>query len=368
VVQNGDDVAKFAVQGNQLRVDQVVAHQAIGDETAELLDLAYHYEPYWSPYDGQRLKTLLLFFDGIALTVPKEIKDYALQMDPVVGQPLAEQGLLIQLDPENLMDAGAAQKLADVLESMLTLGAFQGLGRHRQYEKLSFSRTMPPWTVGFTDSIVDKLEDVGLARLNGDETWFYLHPEIREFVLAMLPQIFKEAAARNGYALHPTTAQSEDVEALTDMLDQPPMATAGHVVTLDLQQVTLDLSSIPLDEVLDFRRTHGAAHRAYERDLRRFLREMTTLDTEARGQAIDDRRAELADAAADLLRASRKAWKRPLLALGLGIAGSAVSFATGNPVAAAIAAASAGVAFKPQPVPSSAYTYLFQSQEQFANR
>jgi hypothetical protein len=81
------------------------------------------------------------------------------------------------------------------------------------------------------------------------------------------------------------------------LLDLNPIPTAGRVVASDLEQVTLDLSPIPLDEVLGFRKTHGEAHRKYMRNIRAFMRDLAILDAASRGEALLDRREELADAA-----------------------------------------------------------------------
>ena len=81
-----------------------------------------------------------------------------------------------------------------------------------------------------------------------------------------------------------------------------------------------------------------------------------------------DRRDELADTADNLLRMSRKAWNRPMLAVALGIAGSAVSLAAGNLAAAGISAVSALVGFKRQSEPGSAYSYLFRAREELSGR
>jgi len=91
-----------------------------------------------------------------------------------------------------------------------------------------------------------------------------------------------------------------------------------------------------LDEVLDFRRQHGAQHRAYARDLRQFVRDLASLDHHARDQAFADRREALADTADQLRRLARTSWRRPLATFGLGIAGSAVALAHGNPIAAGL--------------------------------
>ena len=151
-------------------------------------------------------------------------------------------------------------------------------------------------------------------------------------------------------------------------LDQPLLPTAGHVVAADLEQVTLDLSTVPLDEVLDFRRQHGKQHRAYARDLRHLVRDLTLLDQTQRDEALLDRREALADAADDLRRLTRKSWRRPLPTFGLGLAGSAVTLASGNSIGAGITVASALLGLRWQAEPGSAYTYLFQAQAQLSAR
>ncbi len=73
------------------------------------------------------------------------------------------------------------------------------------------------------------------------------------FALAR-PQLLRAPAAAAGYALQPASTQSRTAQALLDTLNLATLPTVGHVVAADLEQVTLDLSLVPLDEVLDFRR------------------------------------------------------------------------------------------------------------------
>src|SRR5262245_5852669 len=55
-----------------------------------------------------------------------------------------------------------------------------------------------------------------------------------------------------------STVQFRIVRAMAELLELPEAPSAGHVIAFDLQSVSLDLSSMPLDEVLDFRYTaHG---------------------------------------------------------------------------------------------------------------
>jgi hypothetical protein len=97
---------------------------------------------------------------------------------------------------------------------------------------------------------------------------------------------------------------------LSTVLSLPSMPSAGQIVTLDLETVAVDLASAPLDEVLSFREAHGAEYRAYARDLRGMIAELSPLEPEERERRLLDRRDELADRAHDLRRTSMRAWRQ----------------------------------------------------------
>ncbi|MFD5248431.1 hypothetical protein ACFWIW_28085 [Amycolatopsis sp. NPDC058340] len=331
-----------------------------------LRDVAYHHEPYWGPGRGEWIKSLLLFFDGIALLVPDYMYERPLFTDPTLAQPLAEMGLLHRLSPETLVDQATAEALTDLLDRLISAGAFDDLDRDTAFAELSHSRLGGTADAGLTEIILEQLRDRGLARDSKDGVSIPLHPAVRAFVLVVLPQLLRTPAEAAGYALQPVSARARHLQALLDTLDMPTLPTVGHGIALDLEQVTLDLTPVALDEVLDFRRQHGAEHRAYIRDLRNFVRDLASLDHNAREQAFADRREALADAAEELRRLARKSWRRPLASFGLGIAGSAITLASGNPIGAALGAASAFLGLRRQADPGSAYTYLFRAQDRLA--
>lgn len=64
------------------------------DDKATLLGVAYHHEPYWNPDQGDWIKSLLLFFDGVAVLVSDYMRDRPLFTDPTLAQPLVQQGCL----------------------------------------------------------------------------------------------------------------------------------------------------------------------------------------------------------------------------------------------------------------------------------
>lgn len=337
---------------------------AIPPTPSALLDVAYLNEPLWTFSEGDWVKSLLLFFDGVALLVPDYMRDRPLLADPILAQPLDDQGLLHRLSPETLIDEATSDSLTDLLDSLIGQGAFDDLDRHTAFAELSYSRLGGRADSSLTDVVIEKLRERGLARTSEDGVSIPLHPTVRAFVLVALPQLLRAPAESAGYALQPVTARPRTVQALRDTLNLGGLPTAGHVVAADLQQVALDLSSIPLDEVLGFRNDHGADYRAYARDLRQFVRDLAPLQRAERDQALTDRREALADSAEALRTVARRAWNRPLAAFSLGITGSAVSIAVGNPAGAAVTVAGALLGLRREADPATAYSYLFKARDE----
>lgn len=337
-------------------------------DASALLDLAFFHEPYWHDYQSNAIKTLLLFFDGIALLVPDYMRERPLDADPTLAQPLAEQGLLHILSPEKLVDVEMAKSLADLFERLFAAGAFDRIDRKSPLYELSSSRLGLVADPGLMEPVVNELRTRGLAGQSTDGVSVPIQEDVRALILATLGQLLRRPAEALGYALQPLGQERRAVRGLLATLNEAPVPTAGHVVVSDLHHVTFDLSSVALGDVLAFREEHGAAYRAYARDLRSFVRSLSVLDEEERTLAYADRREELSDTADDLRRLARTAWRRPMAAFSLGIVGAALAVKTGNPIGAGVAFASGLLGLKRHADPASAYLYLFEAQRTWPPR
>lgn len=334
-----------------------------GPETS-LTELAFFQEPYWTGPESDFVKSMLLFFDGIALLTPDYMRGRPFAADPALAEPLAEQGLLHILSPEQLVTKDVAESLAQLFTGLLSHGALDHLDRDMPFQELSNSRLGLQVDPSLMEPLLAALKERGLARDSEDGVSRPLHRAIRTMVLGTLGQLLRGPGESLGFALQPVGARDYQSAApgLLRLLDRAPMPTAGRVVVSDLQQVAFDLSSVPLDEVLAFRDEHGAAYRAYARDLRQFVRSVSTAEEGEREAAFADRRESLADAAAELTKHARTAWRRPMASFSLGIGGAAVALVVGNVPGAGLAFASGLLGLKRQADPSSVYTYLFSAQ------
>lgn len=332
----------------------------------QLPELAFYYpNPMWSDRDW--VKNLILFFDGIALLVPEYMKDRPFYLDPAIATGLNEHNLLKITDPETFIDRQATESLANALTDILVSGALDDLAKQpTEFHQLSYSRLGHRADAGLAEMIYDELRQRGLAKPSTDGLSIPMHPMVRSLVLVLLAQILRARGRQQGLQLSPATDLPQIQNALTEMLGLPTMASSGHVVSLDMETVGVDLSAIPIDEVLDFRSAHRQQYRAYTQDLRRFLREVGNIeDRREQQQELAARKAEITERADALRKAAYRAWKRPL-AFAISLAGAAWKLKSGDLFGGVLAGLGPTiVAQLTTPVDTGAYSYLFSAKQKF---
>lgn len=333
-------------------------------------DVAYYYPaPYWGWREGGWIKSLLLFFDQVAILLPDYMYGRHEVADPSLAIPLEERGLLQILEPKTWVDGEMATELTDILVGLITSGAFDDLPAETNFAELSQSRMGYHVDIGLAEMVVEELCSRGLARPSEDGVSIPLHPIVRTTILMLLGQLSRSAGKRRGLTIHPATSDSRAINDLMATLRREPMPSAGAVVALDLEPVTLDFELVPLDDLLAFRAEYAAHHRAYMRDLHRFMAELAVVEESGdRNRLLLSRREELSDAAHDLQRSTRRAIGKNLASFSLGIAGGAWALATGDPIGIALAAAGLAPSFLLDSEVVTAYSYMFAVDRTFGTR
>ena len=327
-------------------------------------NVAYYYPaPYWMLRESDWIKSLLLFFDQIAILLPDYMYGRHEAADPTLAGHMEDRGLLRVLEPKKWIDEEMANQLAEIIVGLLTDGAFDNLPKHEYFQELSRSRIGYGVDMDLSDFLVKELKAKGLARLSEDGVSVPLHPTVRTTILVVLAQLSRRAGTKHGLAVHPTTNAADSIEDLSAVLSGDKMPSRGKVIEFDLQHVSFDMGLVPLDEIIQFRDEHRDAHSAYMRNLQQFMAELADMEIlEEREALLLERRQEIADAAADIRRFTmRELGKNPTsLGFALGFVGSAWSLSTGDYVGAALAAAGGLIpGFLGQKEKVSAYSYLF---------
>jgi hypothetical protein len=329
-------------------------------------EVAYYYpEWHWRPDEHSWVKSLLLFFDEIALLVPDYKRYEPAALDPEVAGALQDAELLRIIEPEWFVDAEMTAALAELVVLLIDGGAFDSLERSTTFAELSMSRAGYYGERAVAEQVIERLKERGLAADTADGLSVPMHPAVRSTYLVLLAQLARRAGERRGLDLHPATNRPEAHDVIARTLNLPSMPSRGRVIDFDLQAVSVDLDDVPLDELLSYRADHRAEHRRYMTDLRSFSRDLSLMETGAeRERALRDRHAEIVEASDALRRRSLKAFKQPKNALtfGLGLVGAGVSMAVGNVPGAAVGIGTALTRLLPEKAPTSVYSYLFEAR------
>ena len=333
-----------------------------------MTDTAYYYPaPYWAMREGGWIKSLLLFFDEVAILLPNYMHGRHTEADPTLAGPLEDLGLLRVLEPNDWVGVETANQLAEIVVELLTNGTFDDLPKADYFAELSQSRIGYGADVDLAGFLIEELRTRGLARPSEDGVSIPLHPTVRTTILVILAQLSRVAGAKRGMAVHPATNHPGAIKDLAEILSRERMPSRDNVIKLDLEPVSFDLDSVPLDDVLQFRAEHQDAHRAYMRDLRGFMAELAEIDNPNEREAkLLERRQEIADAAHDIQRSTRRGLGKDLASWSLGIAGGVWASASGDPFGLALAAAGLISGLIPSSTKTiSAYSYLFQANRTF---
>ncbi len=325
----------------------------------------YYLNPIWM--NGDWIKNLILFFDGIALLVPDYMEDKLEHFDPAIVTGLRENGLLHIINPEEAVDRKATENLASVLTDVIVSGALDVLAKDStKFYELSMSRLGYYGDEALADMIFEELKKRGLARDSEDGMSIPMHPLVRSLILTLLSQILRPYGTAKQLSLNPVTDRPRLVDSLGEMLSLPTAPTHGRVVSFDLNSVGVDLGAVPIDEILSFRTDNLADLAEYRRSIRKFAYELSRMSSEEKDLAFDDRQARLDEMAASLRQASRKAWKKPA-SFALGLTGAAWTLASGNPLGAVLAGAGAVLGLESsQEVDVGAFSYLFRAHQRYA--
>ena len=209
-------------------------------------------------------------------------------------------------------------QLAQVVVELITNGTFDELPKTDRFAELSQSRMGYGVDLDLANFLVEELQARGLAKPSEDGVSIPLHPTVRTTILVTLGQLSRNCGQKRGMIIHPTTNDVGAVMDLVRTLSMESMPSRQSVVQLDLEPVTFDLSSIPLDDVLQFRKEYQNSYKAYMRDLRGFMTELADIDQpEDRESALLIRRQEIADMAHDIQRSTRRALGKNLASLSL---------------------------------------------------
>lgn len=326
-------------------------------------EFAFYYPgQYWQ--DPDWIKNLVCFFDGIAMLVPEHMPNVSSFYDYPLAESLEEHGLFRIIRPEQVVDSNATQKLHTALSSILDSGALEKLiaDGETNFGSLSMSRLGFFGDEKLANDILAMLKERGWATSSEDGVSVPMHRIIRALILVLLAQILRTVGDDMEITLSPATDQKTLVDALMEVITskQSSGPTNADIIAFDMTTVGVDLSAVPLDELLDYRKQRYHQHRDYILAVRKFARDLSEMPHDERSAAFEHRQWQLDDLAQQLRNDSRRSWKKQA-SLAFALVGASWTVTTGDPVAAALAGATAVYGFSSDCSKTGAYSYLFSA-------
>lgn len=140
-------------------------------------DIAFYYPgPMW--HSSAAIKNSLLFFDGVALLTPGYMSEKPLEQDPVLAQPLLEQGLLHLIKPETFITAAVTEQMVDMMMRIVDLPSFAAATKKKasEFHAISMSRLGYDADARLAMRLHRELEKRHLAQKSQDGVSVPVHP------------------------------------------------------------------------------------------------------------------------------------------------------------------------------------------------
>lgn len=321
----------------------------------------------WQSESIDFVKSTLLFFDGIALALPRELAGQYIEEDPILAQPLYDKKLLRNLHPEDWTTEDSAEEVlwsvVDALEEEK-----EHLGRRSDWgvARSQFSSARRRRGGGCTASDLLAAELTRRGLLDGElvDGIVKMDCVARFFLLIAVAKGLTRAAHSFGMELAPFT----DDRLWYDLRLYGNRDTVGHTITSDLFEVGVDLSAVPLDEVLSFRESYGDQYREYMRSVRQFVFDLAQLDDQTRERRYYDRREEMLDMSADLRRLMRRNLSQAGAAISVAGVSAVWTGVRGDIIGSVLSAILAVMTLPIQSRIENSFTYLFSVRDNLSMR
>lgn len=327
--------------------------------------------PLSTPEDLALVKSMLLFFDDVAVYSTPAHPPRPSPVNLHLCAPLVERGLLQFVAPrgETLsrteVIVRATLQRAAIENADHWLAAVSAGDWDIEVPRLQGRFLVPGIPATTEDSVPPEPRSLELFKLLAQDGWLFpdestdeewiVVPGLASVANSLLAQAVRVAAGEQGWLIEPVATRRDEAKVFTAIVaDAVDNAGAATVVTSDLSPVTFDLSRVGLDDIVDFRARHRSEFRAHVLALQAFLASAPTSSDSA------DRKATLADEAHRLRELQRRRWPNVGPGVSLGIIGATWTLASGDLLGALIGAAGSQL-LPVGPTPVSAYTYMLRA-------
>jgi hypothetical protein len=320
----------------------------------------------WPTESIEFMKLMLLFFDGITLSVPQVEFEETVNREPVLALPLCERGLLHNLDPSDYVDPVYSELLSSAVIEAVTMLDYKEEDKDR-FLTLTYhhaGKLELPEGKSLAAAILNR----GLGSYpSGPSRMFQVTPAARWAILYLFGQALRCSVKSNFPELRvePVLPNMVDYQQFNST-SFPGNDIAFRKLTLaeleisDNLWVPLDLERVPLDELLDMKRAYAPDLRAYLEVLKEFKLNLSASSDPTR--LIEERLHEISDYASGLRARDGVNRARATVSFMLSLVGATWTAWSGDIAGSifALLAAAAGLPRNDAPRDVTSYSYLMK--------
>lgn len=256
---------------------------------APLEDVAFYFPgPLWTHRGA--IKNLLLFFERIALLVPSSFKDVLFERDQTLAPALLERGALDIIEPRDVLTEDLATELHPLV--LAFADSMKPTAADTPFRFISWSRLGGHAAETATRALVDDLRERGLA---GRENYssVEIDPMLWSFTLTVLSFMLSDSISGHGLLAPATDLSLPFLAADAAISSVDPKHELARVVASDLEDVSIDLDGVLVEDILAFRAEYRSELLNWRADLTDTVTKAASLGPLLGQSTIDQRRQEL---------------------------------------------------------------------------
>ncbi len=307
---------------------------------------------------------MLLLFDGVAILLPEQEKEWFYQQDEAVIAGLEEYEVLRCIRPEAVVDRQACDEV--VMRTLNLLGSeeLKRLPRNHQSMEFYLSKFGSAIDPDLVQDLLTELRKSDLVAPLFSSHSVAIHPALGVLILSEVGRHVIRHARSQRIELFPSTDRLQLHTLIREAGGLVPLGPATRIIATDMEAAGVSLGSVPIDEIIAFRREHHDLLNRYRLGIMEAAQDFAASGTRFEETLLRERREQF-EANKASIDGHYRAWLKSRARVGIGFVGAVGNLVTGNYPGAAISAASAMTVTSPTPLATTRMTFLIAAGQKF---
>lgn len=307
---------------------------------------------------------MLLLFDGIAVLLPEQEREWFCRQDEALIAGLKEHGALRCIRPEDAVDRQACHEIVIQTLNLLSSKEVQQLPRDDPSMEFYISKFGHAIDPDLIQDLLGELRNHNLARSLFSPHSVAMHPALGVLILSEVGRHVIRYAQSQGIDVFPSTDKPELHDFIRRAGGSVSLSHTTKIVATDMQAAGISLGSVPIDEIVSFRREHQDLLNRYRLGITEAAH-----DFEVGGHRLEDtllrERRERLEASKASIDGYFRAWLKDKARVGIGLLGAVVNLAAGNPIGAGLSVAGTMAGTSPTPPVINRMSYIISAGQRF---